>query len=81
MTATNIKFLLSVEYSSEDEDHEKNEDTIQALFSSAHEAYVSYVMNPFSNDLGPIVASKFDNQICTVLQEYYRKREPPPKAC
>jgi hypothetical protein len=74
VTATNIKFLalISLTNSSNDNNSKTSvkQSDVQKFLTQAHEHYISYLMNPFSQLNQPIDSRNFDEHIKAAVQVY-----------
>lgn len=72
MTTTQVKFLLTVQDEATMSDQKTMDETLKQLFIKLHRQYVEYSLNPFSSMTGPIVSSRFDQQISERIAAYNR---------
>mmetsp|Transcript_27457 Transcript_27457/g.38639 ORF Transcript_27457/g.38639 Transcript_27457/m.38639 type:complete len:187 (+) Transcript_27457:35-595(+) len=69
ITTTNVKFLAMIEDSPEGI-HPSREGELKSLFSTVHELYVQYTLNPFSQIKEKIKSERFDEGVNACVEKF-----------
>lgn len=72
LTNTSIKFMAVIK-DGDDRRQSIREADLKSLFANAHQLYVEYLLNPFSQLRGKIVSTKFDDGLKQHVQSFNEK--------